>query len=415
MAEVRKGFETPSEVTEYFARKSLKPGFSWRDTFAEENAYAFTIAKATELELLTTFKTSIDEALRSGSGFETWRRSVVERLTAIGWGGPRLVQDPTGQLPERVVNFTAPGRLQTIFWGNTASARSAGQWERAQRTKDVLPYILYVRTASSEPRPEHLRWVGTILPVDDPFWRTHWPPNGWRCKCTVRQVGTREREQLLAREPQTGRDVRYSAERPDGTTRTFTNRRTGEISQVPDGIDPGWQSNPGLARSSNLMRLIERQLEAARPEDAQRVLEAAWSDPYLRIADKLADRVYLPAGVSQRLAAELDTPYPVVTIDTDTVRKRTLRDGMPIELLAATPRVIADGVVLPDMQDGRADVRNLVAKVGSLYWFASVVVSKAKNLRVRTIHPRSASRLQRLFEAAGVPWPWVEKDSGSRE
>ena len=50
------------------------------------------------------------------------------------------------------MNFISPGRLQTIFSANMRSARAAGQWDRIQRTKDALPYLLYVRTTSKEPR-----------------------------------------------------------------------------------------------------------------------------------------------------------------------------------------------------------------------------------------------------------------------
>ncbi|NTV80668.1 MAG: hypothetical protein HGA24_04505, partial [Candidatus Aminicenantes bacterium] len=37
-------------------------------------------------------------------------------------------------------------------------------------------------------RPLHRAWNGTILPVDHAWWKTHFPPNGWRCRCTVRAL-----------------------------------------------------------------------------------------------------------------------------------------------------------------------------------------------------------------------------------
>ncbi|MBT9293338.1 phage head morphogenesis protein, partial [Prosthecodimorpha staleyi] len=214
MADAKRGFQTPPEITGYFDRKELRPGFSWKDVWGEEHAYAFTVAKATELELLTLFRRSIGEAIAKGQGFETWRQAILPELQKIGWGTPRLVADPTGQAPDRMVDFTAPRRLQTIFWGNTASARAAGQWDRAQRTKAVLPYLVYIRSASARPREQHLRWVGIIRPIDDPWWATHFPPNGWNCKCSVRQIDGRERGDLLDRAPAAETDPSYTDEIP---------------------------------------------------------------------------------------------------------------------------------------------------------------------------------------------------------
>ncbi len=239
-APLQPGFKVPPEVPRYFSERGLKPSFSWLDTWGEEHAHAFTVAKAVDVELLRVFRDSIAGAIQRGEGYEQWRQNLLPELARLGWVGKRLVADPEGQRPDKAVDFSSPRRLQLIFSANMRSARAAGQWERIQKTKAVLPYLLYVRTTSTEPRPQHLRWAGTILPADDPFWRTHFPPNGWHCKCAVRQVSKFERASKL-------KDEGYSAERPQLDERTFVNRRTGEITRVPDGIDPGWGHNPGLA------------------------------------------------------------------------------------------------------------------------------------------------------------------------
>ena len=295
--QTKRGFQTPAEVTDFFDQKLLRPAFSWQDVWGQEHAYAFTVAKATELELLTTFKTSIATALANGQTFETWRAGLLPQLAAIGWDKPKRVADPTGQQPPREVDFTAPRRLQTIFQSNMASARSAGQWNRAQRTKAALPYILYVRTASAEPRVEHLTWVGVILPIDDPWWATHWPPNGWGCKCSIRQITARERDKLLASDPKvTG--ISYTTEIPDnGPPRTFLNKRTGEVTTVPAGIDPGWGGNPGLDRAQTLVTRLTEQLQAAGEDDAREAIAAIGASDMPRVMAALPDEVTLPVAV----------------------------------------------------------------------------------------------------------------------
>ena len=39
-----------------------------------------------------------------------------------------------------------------------------------------------------EKREEHLALVGTIRPIEDPWWDTHMPPSAWNCKCSVRKT-----------------------------------------------------------------------------------------------------------------------------------------------------------------------------------------------------------------------------------
>jgi hypothetical protein len=408
MAEVQRGFGPPPEVTRFFEDKGWKPAFSYKDVFGDEHANAFSVAKVTELELGTLFKNSIGKALAEGRGFETWRKQVVEDLTRAGWGKPRLVEDhlTEGGLPGRMVNFTAPGRLQTIFWGNMASARSAGQWERAQRTKRALPYFLYLHTTSAHPRKDHLQWVGIIRPVDDPIWASIFPPNGWRCKCAVRQISAREAEALLAREWKEGDTVRYTSEAPVIELRTLVNKRTGEVLQVPVGCDPGWGGNPGLARVKGMMRAVEQQLVQAAPEDATKTLEALWQSPWTKVVTRLpeaeAKQVWLPAGVSKQLQAEMAAKSPVVAINgVDVVARANLdgryKDGRGFEDLTRLPRTIAEGVIVADANPRR---RGLIWNKVKSWWRAVVTKSDGGLMRVVSMHQRPESAARRAIEEA---------------
>lgn len=68
-----------------------------------------------------------------------------------------------------------------------ASADMAAKWEEFAQDGDR--YNLQYRTAGDEKvRPEHAALHGVTLPIDDPFWRDYFPPNGWNCRCTVVQV-----------------------------------------------------------------------------------------------------------------------------------------------------------------------------------------------------------------------------------
>jgi hypothetical protein len=366
-----------------------------------------TVAKATEAELLASFHDSIAEAIRSGKGFESWKADIQTELTKQGWWGPRMVTDPTGEQPDRMVNFASTRRLKTIFWSNMNSARAAGQWERAQRSKKALPYILYVRTTSADPRAEHLGWVGIILPVDDPFWRTHWPPNGWGCKCQVRQISAREAASLLGREPKEGGIIYRSSAPALGPDIQHRNRRTGEITMVPPGIDPGWQTNAGLARASTLIQNLEEKLAAAPTANATKILTDLWSDPYLQLAPHLEPKVWLPAGVSSELAEQLAAKSPVVSITGEAIADRMKRHKMSIDDFTALPAIIDHAEIAPDRK-GNERGRTLYRKIGKIFWRAFVSVSANGYLRLNSLHQKSGKEVKAEFDRLRRDWPFGE-------
>lgn len=241
----------PREALDYFRAKELRPGFHHLDVWRQEHASAWTVAKAMQVDLLEDIRGAVDRALAEGRTYREFARDLTPELERRGWWGRKRVVDPvTGKTVE--AELGSPRRLRTIYRTNLRTARAAGQWERAQRTKRSHPYLLYGRSPAEERREEHAAWEGTLLPVDDPWWRTHHLPNGWGCKCPVRQVSRREAERLGG-----------ASERPRGDTVQWKNKRTGETMRVPRGIDPGWDYNPGLVRQQRLMEGLNGKLDAA--------------------------------------------------------------------------------------------------------------------------------------------------------
>mgnify|MGYP000418634557 CR=1 FL=1 len=227
----------PTEAIRFFRSKGLATGFDWQDVWQEEHARAFTVAKAMQREVLEDIRAALDDALAEGRTLDQFRDELTPVLQARGWWGRQDMEDPlTGEV--RAVQLGSPRRLRTIFETNMRSAYQAGRWERIQRVKTAMPYLRYVATMDGRTRPEHRAWHGTVLPVDDPWWDTHYPPCGFRCRCTVTQMNAR----TLARRGFTVTEapVRF----PD---RTYTNRRTGEVTTVEGGISPGFSFNVGKA------------------------------------------------------------------------------------------------------------------------------------------------------------------------
>jgi len=327
----------PEEIVRYFREKADRPSFDWRDVAPEEHAYAFTVAKSAGFDVLADIRAAVDDAVVNRVPFEDFRARLQPILEAKGWWGRRTVTDPKDG-SEQLVQLGSSRRLRTIYWANVRSAHAAGEWERTQQTKRFLPFLVYTLSTAERRRPEHLSWVGTVLPVDDPWWRSHYPPNGWGCKCGVRQITRREAER---------RGYDPAAGAPPVEMRSWRNKRTGETVKVPKGIDPGWHTNPGFTRGRNLAELVEGRLERL-PVEARRaaVADLVASPTYKRFVD---DAVKTGARRAE-IARELEAAGEEVTDEVLDARAPFLFPRLPVrigedgEVVWVKAREVADSV-----------------------------------------------------------------------
>ena len=248
----------PAQAIAYFKAKGLKVTFDWRDMIGAEHASAFTVAKMADLDLLADVQASLDDAIAQGLSYQSWADTITPLLQQKGWWGRQAVTDPlTGETI--VAQLGSPGRLKTIFRTNVQSAYAAGQWEQIQEQKDVAEYLMYDAVDDHRTRPQHAAWDGTVLPVDHDWWTTHYPPNGWNCRCGVIQLSAEDLDDL---------GLQPSAKAPAGGTSNWTNPRTGKVEKVDKGLDPGWNSNPGATHLAQLQKLAGEKIKALDPKAA---------------------------------------------------------------------------------------------------------------------------------------------------
>ncbi len=227
-----------TEAIAHFRAKGFHIGFDWRDTSAGQHVASFTVAKVARLNILQDIRTAMNRVKAEGRTFDDFRNELEPILRRKGWWGRQRMADPlTGQ--PRIVQLGSLHRLRIIFDTNLRMATAHGQWQRIERLAEVMPYLRYSAVRDARTRPEHLAWHGTVLPWDHPCWRTHYPPNGWRCRCAVQQLGEDDLERFglkVSKNPQKG----WNAARP------WYDRRNDKIHQIPLGIDPGFAHNVGL-------------------------------------------------------------------------------------------------------------------------------------------------------------------------
>jgi hypothetical protein len=218
--------DAQNQALGYLRKKYNKPSWDWDDVWKKEHSRAFTVAKANNQELLMDIREGIDDALGNGTTLANFKADLMPKLSKRGWTGFKTLPDGS------TVELGTPRRLKLIFDTNLRTSRAAGQWERFERSKKTLPYLIYSLGASKEHRVDHLEWDGLVLGVDDPFWNTHAPPNGFGCKCRLRATTKKSAER------------RGISSSPKIKRRRMMNRKTGKNELVPFGVDRGWDYNP---------------------------------------------------------------------------------------------------------------------------------------------------------------------------
>jgi len=212
----------PTEAIAFLRQKTNTTSRRWTDVWNEAHTRSFMVAGAATKALVDDFRGAVAKALEQGISIGDFRKQFDAIVDKHGW----------------VHNGTAGWRASIIYETNLSTAYAAGRYAQMTEpdTLRVYPYWQYMHTSSARPRPQHLAWVGTTLAADDPWWATHYPPNGWRCKCSVRPVS----EAGMRRQGKRGPD-----QAPPLDLRPWRSSDGRVVTEVPHGIDPGFAYSPG--------------------------------------------------------------------------------------------------------------------------------------------------------------------------
>lgn len=133
------------------------------------------------------------QKLRESARYFSARKTILQviqltALTADEANGTSRSFSEFKRLSKGIIGNYNVDWLQTEYTTALMAARSAREWQDFEADQDLFPNLEFMRTISANPRPEHLRYVGTIRPLHDPFWDTHLPPITWNCSCSVKNT-----------------------------------------------------------------------------------------------------------------------------------------------------------------------------------------------------------------------------------
>lgn len=321
------------------------PTSSWDDYLSIPRAKAFTVAGVTKVDLLNDLQEDIAQALENGESISAFRKKFDQTVQNHGW-------DYKGK---------RGWRTRVIYDNNLRSSHMAGRWEQIQRVKKRRPYLVYHTAGDNNVRPKHNEWRYIALPVDHPFWDTHFPPNGWGCRCYIVSAN----DEMLKR-----LGIEPAEKAPELNRTTRVSQTTGELyGDVPSGIDVGWDNNVGkqwLAPNSvfgeKLMKLPTSVRRAALANDGAHHQQLSksfsiWAAKSLRETskNKLFSVGWMQDDLIESLAKKDIVPQTAVISISDTRLKRMQREfklkkgiSLPIEVLHNLPNEIknAEAVLL---------------------------------------------------------------------
>ncbi|KGE77658.1 PBECR2 nuclease fold domain-containing protein [Halomonas salina] len=220
------------EQLDYLREQVAMPTRTWTDVYGAEHDQAFMVAGASRHALVEDFQRSIQKRIAEGGTIADFRRDFDDIVQRHGWS----------------YRGSRGWRSRLIFETNLMQSYHAGR--EAQMADPELrrlrPYGLYRHGGSDDPRPEHLANDGKVVPLDDPWWDTWTPKNGWGCSCKKYMISREQAERE-------GYTVQERGPEIDWQERTIgENGPSPRTVRVPKGIDPGFEHRPGSGRGNAL-------------------------------------------------------------------------------------------------------------------------------------------------------------------
>jgi len=347
----------------------------WYDVLRAAHSRSFMVAGAATDGLVADLRKAVDKAIAQGTTLAEFRKDFDRIVASHGWTGWRGEGTAAGRA----------WRTRIIYDTNLRVAYAAGRYAAMTKpeTLEVFPYWQYHHSGAVHARPEHLSWDGLVLPADDPFWTTNYPPNGWHCGCYVTPVG----EGSLRRQGKSA---------PDDAPELVPEMQKIGDKQITGirGVDAGFDYNVGqewLARTAP-----GRETVAAAPGMIERFVEAA-------IRAKIIGNAHIPTAIAPRqVAAAFGLPVKTeMRLSADTI-KRHLHHGEATPEIYA--RIVEYAVSEGDFYvDSKGRITALVNYDGHLWQIGLKKTGKGE-IYVTTVHHNRESKRKSLDMTGRKLW-----------
>ncbi|MGB1239945.1 MAG: PBECR2 nuclease fold domain-containing protein, partial [Pseudomonadales bacterium] len=279
---VRYGSRPFAQAQDYLRNKIPLPTNGWEDVYARQHDHAFSVSGANKTAIVEDFLSAVRAAVEDGETLADFRKRFDTIVEQHGWD----------------YHGSRGWRSKLIYETNVRQAYNAGR--EAQMAEPgfqaLFPYAEYRHSGAEHYRPEHKSWNSLVLLINDPWWDTHSPSNGYGCKCKKFPKSERALRRGGKRTPDPTPEVIY---------KEHIDKRTGEVLQVPKGIDPGFEYRPGQsAQRHTTPRFIEEWPANASPIPIGPTKRPLLPEPTTArqrdiLGDGLGDQAYVDAFMAE--------------------------------------------------------------------------------------------------------------------
>ena len=159
----------PEDAIKAIEKMGIAVTWDWREALKAIQEQSFTVAKVTQADAIQEIKNALEKSFKDGTTYKDFVNEIQTTMENRG-----LASKPDG----------SSWRWDTIYRTNMQSTYMKAKSEQAVELKDTFPYWQYDAINDSRTRPSHRALDGKILKADDPFWKSHTPPNGFNCRCS---------------------------------------------------------------------------------------------------------------------------------------------------------------------------------------------------------------------------------------
>lgn len=154
-------------AAEFLSSKEAVPMDVYRQLEKQARDRAFSVSRYTTAEVLNQFLRELVDAIEDGTTGMEFKKRMDGFLERNGY------------------TEASPWHLDVIFRTNLQTAYNAGHYENMQAAKKFRPYWQYKTAGDGHVRETHAAMHDRVYAADDPIWDVWYPPNGFRCRCTV--------------------------------------------------------------------------------------------------------------------------------------------------------------------------------------------------------------------------------------